>query len=485
MKNYLWLVNIKKRGKKLSTPLIDGLKKYIRENNIRMHMPGHKAKEELKCLGGLIPEIDVTEVKGVDNLQNPEGIIKKSEENASRVFKAKETLYSVNGTTAGLYAAITSQVSRGEKILISRDSHKAVYQAVILGSLNCDYIYPKYDENVNMLIGITPKQIKEKLEQDKDIKAVVINYPSYYGVCSDIEGIARVVHNSGKILIVDEAHGAHLSFHNELPKSALESGADIVIQSSHKTLPAFTQSSMVHVGTDRVDMEKLKLHMNIYQTTSPSYILMSSLDYAVNYMDKFGYKGLDRVLKKIREMTYYLKKLGNVKIYNGEGQLPYDFDETKFLFSIDGLSGTRLESILREDYNIQVELSDNYYVLSLITALDEDEDLEKLKLAIEKISKREKYKNETQDEKFLDIRNIEPKIVKTLDKAFYSEKNSVQLDKSKGSISGEFIIPYPPGIPILAPGEEVSFEIIDYIKHLKENHIEILGLNKGKIKILK
>lgn len=469
----------------MNTPLIEGLKKYITENNIRMHMPGHKAKEELKYLARLIPQIDVTEVRGVDNLQNPKGIIKESEENAARVFKAKQTLYSVNGSTAGLYAAITSQVSREEKILISRDSHKAVYQAVILGNLKCDYVYPKYDEDENILVGLTPSQIEKKLEQDKDIKAVVINYPSYYGVCSDIEGIAKIVHEKGKLLIVDEAHGAHLSFHSKLPKSALESGADIVIQSSHKTLPAFTQSSMVHIGTDRVDIEKLKLHMNIYQTTSPSYILMSSLDYATNYMDKFGYKELNRVLKKIEEITKDLKKLENIKIYNGGNELPYNFDKTKFLFSIDGLSGTSLEKILREDYNIQIELSNNYYALSLITALDENEDLEKLKLAIEEIANSKKYKFKNRDENFLDIRNIEPQTVKTLDKAFYSEKNSVQLDESKGRVSGEFVIPYPPGIPILTPGEEISVEIINYIKQLREKDIEILGLDKEEIKVLK
>ncbi len=471
------------------TPLIDGLKKYIQENNIRMHMPGHKAKDELKLIANLIPEIDLTEVRGVDNLHNAKGIIEDSQKNASKVLGALHTLYSVNGTTAGIYAAITSQTSPGDKLLIARDSHKSVYQSLILGNLEVDYLYPKYDEDNNILIGIDPSQVEEKLIKDKSIKAVVINYPSYYGVCSDIESIAEIVHAKGKILIVDEAHGSHLVFHKELPKSALESGADIVVQSTHKTMPAFTQSSMVHVGSKHVDLENLKLHMSIYQTTSPSYILMSSIDYAVDYMDRLGYKELDRVIKKIDEMTSYLEHIDRVRVYNGniKGKELFDFDKTKFLFEIEGIKGTRLEKILRDDYKIQVELSDYYYCLALITALDSDEDLEMLKLAIEDIAKSDKYIEKTLQKKFLDIRKILPKIILTPHKAFYSDKTSVQLKESIGEISGEFITPYPPGIPILTPGEEITQEIIDYIECIKLENIEILGLiqNEEEIKIIK
>lgn len=471
------------------TPLIDGLKKYIEENNIRMHMPGHKAKDELKEIANLIPQIDLTEVRGVDNLHNAKSIIEDSQKNASRVLGALHTLYSVNGTTAGIYAGINSQTSPGDKLLIARDSHKSVYQSLILGNLEVDYLYPKYDEDNNILIGIEPCQVDEKLMKDKSIKAVVINYPSYYGVCSDIEAIANIVHKHGRILIIDEAHGSHLAFHNHLPKSALSLGADIVIQSTHKTLPAFTQSSMVHVGSSRVDLEKLKLHMSIYQTTSPSYILMSSIDYAVDYMDRVGFSQLDRVIKKIDEMTIYLESLDNVKIYNGsnKGKELFDFDKTKFLFKIEGIVGTKLEEILRDDYKIQVELSDYYYCLALITALDSNEDLEKLKLSIEDIARRDKYIEKTSDRKILDIRTLSPKIILTPHKAFYSDKTSVQLKESVGKISGEFITPYPPGIPILTPGEEITEEIIEYIECVKLENIEILGLtnDEEEIKIIK
>lgn len=467
-----------------NTPLIDGLKKYIEEGNIRLHMPGHKGRYELEELGKLIPYIDMTEVPGVDNLHNARGIIAKSQKNAARVFKAKQTLYSVNGTTAGIYAAITSQTRPGEKILIARDSHKAVYQSLVLGNLDCDYLYPKYDRENNILTGIDPEDIEEKLKQDDEIKAVVINYPSYYGICSDIENIVEIVHRYDRLIIVDEAHGSHLAFHPNLPKSALEAGADISIQSTHKTLPAFTQSSMVHIGTERVDREKLKLHMSIYQTTSPSYILMASLDYATDYMDRKGQENLDGLLKKINEITRYLEKLEEVEIYTKSGQeMPYDFDITKFLFKIKNITGTRLESILREDYHIQVEMSDHYYCLALMTPLDELENLEKLKLAIEDISKNTKYKRK--EEYFTDIREIIAQKKITSYKAFYSDRSSVQLKKSIGEISAEFITPYPPGIPILVPGEIITEETTRYIERLISDGVEILGIRSDKnIKII-
>lgn len=465
------------------TPLIDGLKKYIEEENTRFHMPGHKGKDELEIFKTLIPYIDVTEVMGTDNLHNAKEIINTSQKNAARVFKANETFYSVNGTTAGIYAAITSQTIPGDKILISRDSHKSVYQSLVLGNLDCDYIYPKYDKYDHILTGVDPIDIEKNLQRDKTIKLVVINYPSYYGICCDIEKIAEIVHKYNKILIVDEAHGSHLSFHPNLPKSALELGADIVIQSTHKTLPAFTQSSMVHIGTDRVDKEKLKLHMSIYQTTSPSYILLASLDYATDYMDRKGYENLEIILKKIDEISEYLEVIDGVKIYKTTTDFPYDFDPTKFLFSIEGITGTKLEKILREDYKIQVEMSDHYYCLALISPLDDLYDLEKLKIAIEDISKNIQYKSKQKD--FVDIRKIEAQKKITPYKAFYSSRSSVQLKESIEHISADFIVPYPPGIPILVPGEIITDDIANYIECLIDENVEILGLTEDEnIKII-
>lgn len=477
----------------MPTPLIDGLKKYIDENNIRMHMPGHKAKNSIEALVKLLPELDVTEVKGVDNLHSACEIIKESQQNASRVFGAKETFFSVNGTTSGIYASILSQTSEGDTVLVQRDSHKSVYQALVFGKLNAEYLYPKYDYKNNMLLGLDPEEIDEKLKTNNSIRAVVVTYPTYYGVCSDLRKIASIVKSYGKILIVDEAHGSHLSFNKRLPESSLKLGADIVIQSTHKTLPAFTQSSMVHIGSDKVDKEKLKTQMSIFQTTSPSYILLSSLDFATDYAEKCAEERLDVVLNKIEEVTDYFRKLPNVRVFNGEEDAfndsdvnsgvvteesyRYRFDKTKFLFKIDGITGTHLEEILRTNYKIQLEMSDHYYGLALLTMSDDLEDIEKLMKAIEDISKNKNYTSQGEDD-FKDVRIIRPKIVFPSHKAFYSDKISVQLGKAEGEVSAEFIIPYPPGVPILAPGEEVTKDIIKYLEKIRKENIEVLSSDR-------
>ncbi len=468
----------------MSRPLIDGLKQYINEKNVRLHMPGHKGRDMEELLK-LIPEIDLTEVPGVDNLHNPQSIIKEAEQNAATVFGAKKTFFSVNGTTSGIYASILSQTAEGDKVIVQRDCHKSVYQALVFGKLNPEYIYPVYDADNNILLGLDLSDIEDKINNDKDITAVIVTYPSYYGVCSDLEEIASIVHSHGKILIVDEAHGSHLSFHKSLPSSALELGADIVIQSTHKTLPAFTQSSMVHVGTDRVDIEKLKTQMSIFQTTSPSYMLMASLDFATDFAERLGEERLDGILNKISEITDSLNKLENVKIYNSDAMTykSQEFDPTKFLFRINGITGKRLEAILRSDYNIQLEMSDYYYGLALITMSDRLEDLERLKQAVEDIASSNKYIN-GYPESIKDIRIINPKIIIPIYNAFYSDKISIQLSKAEGEVSGEFIIPYPPGVPILAPGEMVTKEIIEYINNIKKEHIDILSTD-GQMETIK
>lgn len=472
----------------MQTPIINGLKKYALENNKRFHMPGHKGKELLKFLGEIIPEIDVTEVEGTDNLHDPSSIIYESQKLAAKVFGARETFYSVNGTTGGIHAAITATIKPKGKALIQRDCHRAVYNALILGRITPKYIYPRYSKENNIVTSVIPEAIERELSLDNEIEAVIITYPSYYGICSDIKRIAEIVHRHGKILIVDEAHGSHLRFNDRLPISALDAGADIVIQSTHKTLPAFTQSSMIHVGSHRVDVEKLRTMISMFQTTSPSYILMSSIDYAVAFMGKQGEDKLESLLDNIKKWTSYMKQIDRVNILDRDSKNNeiFDFDNTKILMRIEGLTGKFMENILRERYKVQIEMSDYYYGLALTSVLDEDKDLEKLAYSIADISKKQSYMNMTLNN--IDIRRIKPDIKISLNDAFYSEKTEVQLLKSSGKISADFIIPYPPGIPIVCPGEVISDEIISYIETLKKNNIPILGFldyNKEKIKILK
>lgn len=475
----------------MNIPIIEGLKDYLKENNIRFHMPGHKGKESLIEWNKLIPQIDVTEVSGTDNLHQPETIILESQRLASKTFGSKETFYSINGTTGGIYAAIASVTKPNDKVLVQRNCHKSVYNALIFNNLEAEYVHPVYDKENNIVTGVLVKDIEKKLKKNPDIKSVIITNPSYYGICSNIKEIADITHKYNMILIVDEAHGSHFQFSKKLPLTAIKAGADIVIQSTHKTLPAFTQSSMVHVNSSRVDIKKLKKMMTMYQTTSPSYILMASLDIARGYMEDIGSGKLDKLIDYIENKVEYLNNIQGVKVFDqhyiNKSNI-FDFDITKLLISVDGLNGKELEKILRRDYNIQLEMSDYFYGLALCTVLDDKEDIDKLVNAIKDISLNKKVKKSTINNFNINIKHIEPKKEMTLHSAFYKDKKEIELSKSKGQVSGGFIIPYPPGIPIICPGEIITSEIIEYIQFLKKNDIQLLGFldeNKEKIEIVR
>lgn len=473
----------------MNTPIINGLKKYVEENNIRFHMPGHKGKDIMKYIANMISQIDVTEVQGTDNLHNPSSIIQESLDLAAKTFGAKKTFYSVNGTTGGIYAAIMSSVSPNGKILIQRNCHRSVYNALIFGRMKHKYIYPEYSLKDQITTAVKPEDIEKRLKEDDEIEAVVITYPSYYGICCDIEEISQIVHKYNKILIVDEAHGSHFKFNHRLPKTSLEAGADIVVQSTHKTLPAFTQSSMIHVGSERVDIEKLRTMISFYQTTSPSYLLMASMDYARAYMEDEGKKRLNTLIDNIEKWSLYMKDIPGVRVFDKDAISEegfYDFDITKILISIRGITGSKLEALLREEHNIQLEMSDRYYAVALSSLMDDEEDLQKLAYAVEEISK--KYCNDDELLNNINIRYIYPEIKMSLYHAFYSNKMDMNLSDSVGKISADFIIPYPPGIPIVCPGELLTDEVVKYISSLKKNDIQILGFldyNKEKIKVVK
>lgn len=462
----------------MKDPIVEGILKYNDEKNVRFHMPGHKGRK-IYDLGNLIPEIDVTEIYGTDNLHNPKDIIKESQDRASKIYGAKSTFYSVNGTTGGIYAAITAATKPGDNILIQRNCHTSVYNAMILGRIKGHYIYPEYDEENNILTFIDPNKIEEMLSNNQNIKAVVITYPSYYGICSDIEAIADIVHKYNRILIVDEAHGSHLIFNEDLPVSAEEAGGDIVIQSTHKTLPAYTQSSMVHITSDKVNIDRIKKTMSMYQTTSPSYILMSSLDMALGYMENDGKNRLKEVLKYIDEFNEKVLKLEGITIFTGDSH--YKFDKTKILIRATeiGLTGNDLEDILRKEHNIQLEMADLYYGLAMVSVLSERKDLDRLYFALKDIS--QKYKNNKREKEIKNIKYIYPHQEIPIYEAFNMDSKIIELDKAEGKVSGDYIIPYPPGVPILAPGERITKEIIQYINDTK---VEVLGLNNGKISIV-
>ena len=469
----------------MKTPVFDGLKSLMEENSVSFHMPGHKGKNTLIEWGKYIPYIDTTEVEGLDNLLEPRGIIKESQELAAEVYGAKATIYGVNGSTGSIYIALSAITKPGDKVLIQRNCHKAVYNAMILNRLNPIYMYPNYNEEHNVLTGLYPEEIEEILQNNQDIKAVVLTYPNYYGVCSDLEKIAEIVHKYNKVLMVDEAHGPHMSFSDKLPISALEAGADIVRHSTHKTLPSFTQTSMIHVGTDRIDLNKLRDRFALYTTTSPSYLFTASNEIAAAYMDGEGRERLDWSVDKVNEVIERLQKIDRVFVFTGD-----DFDSTikakdntKILFKIDGIKGSKVKKILRTDHNIRLEMSDYYYGLILTSLMNDEEDYEKLIKAIEEIAATAPY----EEINSVSIDMPTPQVVMNLAAAYYGKKELVDLESAIGRVSAASIIPYPPGIPLIVPGEMITRELYDHIIMTMENGLEIVGLmgyNKDKIVVV-
>lgn len=464
----------------MKTPVFDALKNLMEENSVSFHMPGHKGKSTLINWGDYIPYIDTTEVEGMDNLLEPRGIIQDSQDHAAEVFGAKATYYAVNGSTGSIYIALATITKPGDKVLIQRNCHKAVYNALVLNRIQPVYIYPNYNENHNVLTGLFPEDIDGALSADPEIKAVVITYPNYYGVCSDLKSIVDIVHKHNRILMVDEAHGPHMTFSDKLPISALEAGADIVIHSTHKTLPSFTQTSMIHVGTDRIDLNKLRDRYQLYTTTSPSYLFTLSNELAVAYMDsQEGRERLDKSLSKIDEVIERLNKIPRVEVFTGDpdDETIYSKDKTKILINIDGIRGSMVKKKLRTDYNIRLEMADFYYALILTSLMNDDEEFERVIAAIEDLAKKEPY----EEINWVNVKMPTPKIIMRPADAYYGKKELIKLKDAIGRVSAAPIIPYPPGIPLIVPGEEITQEIYEHCLFLMDNGIEIVGLiGKGK-----
>lgn len=469
----------------MKTPILDELKKLKKKNSVSFHTPGHKGKNTLIKWGDYIPYVDTTEIPGMDNLHEPTGIIKESQKLAAKTFGAKETIYSVNGTTGGIYIALSTVTNPGDKVLIQRNSHKSIYNGIILNRLNTEYIYPNYNKKHHILTGINPEDIEIKLKENKDIKVVVIVHPNYYGICSDLKRIAEIVHKYDRILLVDEAHGSHFIFSDKLPISALQAGADIVVQSIHKTLPSFTQTSMIHVGTDRVDIDKLRERSSLYQTTSPSYLFMASLEIARAYMEGEGKNLLEENIFLVKKTIETLERINRVHVFIGdeEDRTIWEKDITKILFKIDGITGTKLSNILLKNYNIYLEMWDYYYGLALTSLKNDKEDFQKLIQGVKAIAKN--MPHEPISPVTMDM--LPPRTNLPIYEAFYGTKKVVDLKESIGRTSASYVIPYPPGIPFICPGEEITVELVETIGFLIDKGIEIVGLigyNKEKIKVV-
>jgi len=471
-------------------PILKSLRAYKNEGAVPFHMPGHKRgniykKTGLDFLSEDILALDTTEVPGVDNLHCPEGAVLEAQSLAAEAFGADYTFFLVNGTTSGIYSMIMASANPGDKIIIPRNCHRSVYGAVILGRLIPVYIEPEINYEFGIAMGIKPETLESILEKHSDAKAVVITNPTFYGVCSDLKRIAEIVHNRGMLLLVDEAHGSHFCFNERLPISALEAGADMTSQSIHKTLPSMTQSSMLHVKSERVDIEKLKIFLQLVQTTSPSHILLASLDAARFIMQQYGRELLDDAIDWSNWARNEINDTEGCCCLGPDRAGRYgavDFDPTRLTvnFGASGISGTKAEEILRKNFKIQVEMSDLYNIVAITTIGDYRSDYEAFVKAVKKlVGTAEKRKAKVMAPAVL-LRPQEPSLMPW--EAVYYEKEQVDMGKSTGRICGEMIIPYPPGIPVLMPGETISREIYEYLKLCVEHGIKLNGISDSKLK---
>ena len=460
--------------------LYQQLDDYSRMDYYPFHMPGHK-RNSMSVDGDFPFERDITEINGFDNLHHPEGIIKYAQERTAALYGTRQCFFSVNGSTAAILAAISAAVKKGGSILMARNCHKAVYHALYLRELNPVYIYPHEDSRLGINGGISPSRVERYLEEHQDVEAVMITSPTYDGVVSDVKNIAHAAHKYGIPLIVDEAHGAHFHFSDYFPTSAAELGADIVIQSLHKTLPSMTQTAVLHVCSDRVDVEKIKRFMGIYQSSSPSYILMASMDACVDKLEKDGPQMFGEFVKSLEEVRKRLLECKNIRLILPEmldSTGVYDYDRSKLLFSAADLTlnGRELHEILRNEFHIEMEMEAEEYVLGIASVGDTREGLLRLAEAIEEIDRRESLKKTKKDTSENRTAYAKMNQVMNISRAMDADLKRCALEESVGQISGEFAYLYPPGIPIIVPGEQITGHFVRNMRRYKAQGFEVQGL---------
>ncbi len=458
------------------------------------HMPGHKRQVDTKYLDNPYA-IDITEITDFDNLHHAEGIIKENQEMAAELYHADQSWFLINGSTAGILASVSACTSRGGKLLMARNCHKAVYHAAYLRGLEIEYVYPSYDPVCGLNGRISPDDVEKALRERPDMEVVVITSPSYDGVVSDIRRIAEIVHSRKIPLIVDEAHGAHFAFCKHFPTSALELGADIVIHSLHKTLPAMTQTALLHKKGNRVSDEKIEEFLGIYETSSPSYILMGGISYCLRFLKEEGKEKFENFWENLRLTR---QKLKNMKILYlvGEELIEqneiFDLDCSKIVISTANatINGPQLHEILRTKYHLEMEMEAEQYVLALTSVMDSREGFDRLVKALLEIDESlQEGKQSVQNYKFIDSSAVAKNQQKCdIWEATEGEWENVSLKESKGRVSAEYAYLYPPGIPLLVPGEEISEDFLARAESLQAQGMYLQGLHdysQEKIRVLK
>lgn len=469
--------------------LYAALSEYGKSDYYPYHMPGHKRSPQAGEMARYY-DIDITEIDGFDNLHHAEGILREAQERANRLYGAEETYYLVGGSTSGVLASVMTAAARGTELLIARNCHKSVYHAAILQELQLHYCYPAVLEEYGIYDGIDAAEIGCLLEQYPACEAVVVTSPTYEGIISDIKAIAEIVHARDKILIVDEAHGAHLGLDPQMPAGAVVAGADLVIHSLHKTLPAMTQTALLHVQGERVDRGRLRRYLRMLQTSSPSYVMMASMDCCVRYMETQGPAGFTQMRRQYALFCKKIEKCRHIDTGNMT-HMSYHmagWDIGKLVISVRDAAwnGQKLYDVLREEYHLQMEMAAGSYVLAIMTIMDTEEGWQRLADALVQIDGRIERETVRLPENIVrgDRRCDMPEAKMRPAQAYESPHEKVPLAAAADRIAADFINLYPPGIPLLVPGEVISEALIGQIQESMRIGLCVQGIDEGAVSVL-
>lgn len=469
-----------------SAPIYEALEHFRKKRVVPFDVPGHKRgrgnPELVELLGEKCVGLDVNSMKPLDNLGHPVSVIREAEELTAAAFGASHAFLMVNGTTSAVQTMILSVCKAGEKIILPRNVHKSVINALVLCGGIPVYVEAKVNARIGIALGVEVEEMRRVMDANPDAKAVFINNPTYYGVCSNLQKITEMAHERGMMVLADEAHGTHLYFGENLPVSGIAAGADLAAVSMHKSGGSLTQSSILLCG-ENIDAEYVRQIINLTQTTSASYLLLSSLDISRRNLALRGAESFAKVSRMAEYARNEINAIGGYYAYGKElidGDSVYDYDVTKLSVYTQGigLTGIEVYDLLRDEYDIQIEFGDIGNILAYISIGDRIQDIERLVGALEDIKRV--YGKNTNDLYCGDF--IQPEVVLSPNQAFYAKKHQIPIAEAEGAICAELVMCYPPGIPILTPGERITQEIISYIEYAKEKGCSLQGTQDPQVK---
>lgn len=463
----------------VNAPIYEALRKFRRMRVVPFDVPGHKRgrgnMELTEFLGEDCMNVDVNSMKPLDNLCHPVSVIKDAEMLAAEAFGAANAFFMVGGTTSAVQSMIMYACKEGDKIIMPRNVHRSAINAIILTGAVPVYVNPDVNHKLGIALGMSVSQVEQAIRENPDAKAIMVNNPTYYGICSDLKKITELAHAHGMLVLVDEAHGTHFYFGDNFPLTAMAAGADCASVSMHKSGGSLTQSSFLLMGKN-INADYMRQVINLTQTTSASYLLLSSLDISRKRLALSGKEIFAQTVEMAEYARSEINGIGGYYAYSRElinGDSIFDFDVSKLsIYTLPiGLAGIEVYDLLRDEYDIQIEFGDIGNVLAYISVGDRKRDIERLISALAEIKRR--FGKSSAD--MLTQEYISPVVAETPRKAFYASKRSLHLDEAAGHVCSEFVMCYPPGIPILAPGELITPEIIEYIRYAKEKGCQMTG----------